>query len=71
MNLFIWMNGAAVCKSSGNSNGAGDFNVQSCSVVLDLVTNDEVYVVSGSGGNVLTTCYSCTAFSGFLIQPYL
>ncbi len=63
--LAIRKNGAEQCESYGDS---GNNFSPSCSVVLELIKGDRVYVTSGDGDQVF--CTDCAGFAGFLIQAY-
>ncbi len=66
--LSIMKNGASQCKSTGNGAGPGDFNSASCSIALELLAGDEVFVVSDNGHPVGSGGFS--GFSGFIIKAY-
>ncbi len=65
--LRIMKNGVEQCTSVGDADASGDYNSPSCSAAMELIPGDQVYVTSW-GLNV--GCYTCTGFTGFLIQAY-
>ncbi len=58
-------NNAELCRSYGQN----DYNSPSCSAVLELNVNDQVYVATESDVRSVY-CAFCAGFSGFLIKEY-
>ncbi len=67
--LYIMRNdGEQLCESYGGSAGRADSNSPSCSIVVELIPGDRIFVTSNRGLPV--GCDFCTAFNGFLIKAY-
>ena len=67
--FYMWKYpaGVKVCESAGGWSTVVS-NSPSCSVVLELVPGDEIYI-SSSYGYRIASGENC-GFTGFLIQPY-
>lgn len=63
----IKVNGITKCHSYGDSAGVGDYNAQSCAIVISLSLGDEIYITSTNGDAV----HGTSGFAGFLIRPYI
>ena len=69
-NIYIIKDGAIQCATVGDSYGGSDFNAPSCSAIMNLDAQDQVWVASGHN-NKEVGCASCTGFIGFLVRAFV
>ncbi len=64
--VYLQKNGNVHCNTHGPG---GDYHNQACTVLMTLVSGDQVYVTSSDGNPLIASSAVNNGFSGALITP--